>query len=86
MIIFGQEGYFIHFWTHGYFGHLVSTGKLVIFTKKVIFGILVKIVVFTKLLYEIRYRYDIAPICRYRKISKIKIRYGWDTLIKKLYN
>ena len=64
----------------------MSTGKLVIFTKKVIFGILVKIVVFTELLYEIRYGYDTAPIRRYGKISKIKIRYDWDTLIKKLYN
>jgi hypothetical protein len=31
--------------------------------------------------YEIRYGYDTAQIRRYRKISKIKIRYGWDTLI-----
>jgi hypothetical protein len=35
--------------------------------------------------YEIRYVYDTAPIRRYGKISKIKIRYGWDTLIKKNY-
>jgi len=34
--------------------------------------------------YEIRYGYDTAPIRRYGKISKIKIRYGWDTLIKKI--
>jgi len=34
--------------------------------------------------YEIRYRYNTAPIRRYGKISKIKIRYGWDTLIKKI--
>jgi hypothetical protein len=32
--------------------------------------------------YEIRYEYDTAPIRRYGKVSKIKIRYGWDTLIK----
>jgi len=36
--------------------------------------------------YEIRYGYDTALIRRYGKISKIKIRYSCDTLIKKLYN
>ena len=34
--------------------------------------------------YEIRYGYDTAPIRRYGKISKIKIRCGRDTLIKKI--
>jgi len=34
--------------------------------------------------YEIRYEYDTAPIWRYEKILKIKIRYGLDTLIKKI--
>ncbi|AES81369.1 hypothetical protein MTR_7g092010 [Medicago truncatula] len=37
-----------------------------------------------KLGYEIRYEYDTALIRRYGKISKIKIRYGWDTLINKI--
>jgi len=30
--------------------------------------------------YERRYKYDTAPIRWYEKISKIKMRYGWDML------
>jgi hypothetical protein len=36
--------------------------------------------------YEIRYGYDTTPMRQYGKISKIKIRFGWDTLIKKYIN
>jgi len=50
LVDFWPRRVFQSFFTKGYFVHLASKGKLVILFKKVIIDVLVRMVIFTKLL------------------------------------